>query len=110
MLAASCRKHAWLGLRTRQKTDYYRFYAVSKNSTNSLCDSRCHEYKLQLNSSIDQLINMNKIKLGSIHSTKQYEVLPLVDEFCRVDGASFAFSHIPLGPPHIPLGPFHRGT
>ena len=34
-------------------------------------------------------------------------MLPLVDEFCLVDVASFDFSHIPLGPPHIPLGPSH---
>ena len=35
--------------------------------------------------------------------------MPLVDEFCLVDVASFDFSHIPLGPPHIPLGPSHIG-
>ena len=49
--------------------------------------------------------NMRKIKRGDIHETKlihewqrsrvEYEVLPRVDEFCRVDGAEFDFVHIP---------------
>ena len=49
---------------------------------------------------------MKKIKQGDIHETKlvEYEVLPWVDEFCRVDGAEFDFIHISRVELSLPSG------